>query len=250
MINETQLLATKRKFRRFYLPLGVRFKPTYGARDYFTGVISNLSCEGLGLTADDFSFIKYEYLELIVDLPGAERPVSVFGDILWKKKNGKSCAAGIKFRMKDRGMLEDAIHNICLYADIPVHDMYSSDSDYLMSSENKKTRDNKLAFSNKLGLIKQYNENRTKCRVTFRLLREDAKDPQNVAIVGDFNNWEVFESPMSRLKNGDFVVTLELHAPGDYRFKYLIDGLRWENDPYADRFVRNNYGSKDSVVIV
>jgi len=250
MINETQVLGTKRTFRRFDLPLRVKFKPTYGARDYSTGSISNLSCEGLGLTADDFNFIKYEYLELIIDLPGAERPVCLFGDILWKKQDGTRCAAGIKFRMKDRGILEDAIRNICLYADIPVHDMYSSDSDYIISPENKKTRGDNLVFSNKLGFIKQYNENRTKCRVTFRLLREDAKGPQNVAIVGDFNNWEVFESPMSRLKNGDFVVTLELNAPGDYRFKYLIDGLRWENDPYADKFVRNNYGSKDSVVIV
>lgn len=250
MINETQMLATKRKFRRFELPFGVKFKPTYGARDYFPGVISDLSCEGLGLTADDFNFIKYEYLELLIDLPGAERPVCLFGDILWKKKNGKNCAAGIKFRMKDKDMLENAMHNICLYADIPVHDMYSRDSDYIMSPENIKTRDNNLAFSNKLGLIKQYNENGTKCRVTFRLLREDAKDPQSVTIVGDFNSWEAFESPMSRLKNGDFVITLELNAPRSYRFKYLIDGLRWENDPYADRFVRNNYGTKDSVVIV
>jgi len=250
MINEMHVLATKRKYRRFDLSLGVKFKPTYGARDYFTGFISDLSCEGLGLTADDFNFIKYEYLELIIDLPGAERPVSVFGDILWKKKNGKRCAAGIKFRMKDNDMLEDAIHNICLYADIPLHDMYSRDSDYVVSPENRKNSDNNLAFSNKLGFIKQYNENRTKCKVTFRLLREDAKNSQYVTIVGDFNNWEEFESPMSRLKNGDFMITLELNAPRDYRFKYLIDGLRWENDPYADRFVRNDYGTKDSVVIV
>jgi hypothetical protein len=250
MINETHLTTTRRKFRRSDLPLEVKFKPTYGAKDYYSGVISDLSCEGLGLTADDFKFIKYEYLELIIDLPGAERPVSLFGDILWKKQNGRRCAAGIKFRMKDKGMQEDAIHNICLYTDIPVHDMYSRDSDYVMPPENKKTSDNNLALSNKLGFIKQYNKNRTKCKVTFRLLREDAKNSQSVTIVGDFNNWEAFESPMSRLKNGDFAITLELNAPREYRFKYLIDGLRWENDPYADRFVRNNYGSKDSVVIV
>ena len=65
------MLETRRKFKRFNILLGVKFKPTYGAKDYFSGISSNISCEGMALTADDFRFILYEYLELIIRLPGA-----------------------------------------------------------------------------------------------------------------------------------------------------------------------------------
>jgi hypothetical protein len=244
------LLETKRKFRRFDLPLGVKFKPTYGAKDYFTGVAANLSCEGLGLDADDFKFIMYENLELIIGLPGSEGPVSLFGDILWKRQNGKRCFAGIKFRMKDKNMQGDAIKRIFSYSNIPAHDMFSIDPDYIIYKETKKIPQKPVEASNKLGFIKQYNEDRTKCKVTFRLLREAAKNSQTVTIAGDFNNWELYKSPMTRLQNGDFVITLDLDSGNSYRFRYLIDRHRWENDLYADRFVRNKYGFKDSVVIV
>ncbi len=55
---------------------------------------------------------------------------------------------------------------------------------------------------------------------------------------------------MTRLENGDFIITIDLDSKGEYKFRYLIDGLRWEIDWYADKFVPNDLGSKDSVVIV
>lgn len=244
------MLKTKRKFRRFDLPLGVKFKPTYGAKDYFKGAASDLSCEGLGLTADDFKFIMYEYLELIIGLPGGEGPVSLFGDILWKKQNGKRCSAGIKFRMKDKGMQENALKKMFSYTNIPVQNMYSNDPDYIIHKDTQKILIKPLRLPDKLGFIKQYNADRSKCKITFRLLRETAKNSQTVTIVGDFNNWETFKSPMTRLQNGDFVITLDLDCGRSYRFRYLIDSHHWENDLYADRFVKNDHGSKDSVVVV
>lgn len=244
------MLKTKRKFRRFDLPLGVRFKPTYGAKDYFTGIASDLSCKGLGLTADDFKFIMYEYLELIIGLPGGEGTVSLFGDILWKKQNGKRCSAGIKFRMKDKSMEENVLRKIFSYTNIPVQDVYSNDPDYTFHKDTQKIFLKPLRLPDKLGFIKQYNKDRSKCKVTFRLLRETAKNSQSVTIVGDFNNWEASISPMTRLQNGDFVITLDLDCGRSYRFRYLIDSHYWENDLYADRFVKNDHGSKDSVVVV
>ncbi len=35
---------------------------------------------------------------------------------------------------------------------------------------------------------------------------------------------------MRVLKNGDFSATLSLEAGKSYRFRYLLDGKRWEND--------------------
>jgi hypothetical protein len=39
--------------------------------------------------------------------------------------------------------------------------------------------------------------------------------------------------------------------PGhDYQFRYLVDGETWLNDPAADKYVPNPFGSENSVVIV
>ena len=46
---------------------------------------------------------------------------------------------------------------------------------------------------------------------------------------------------------GDWLLTVTL-APGTYRFRYLLDGQRWENDWAADDYVDNTYGGQDSVV--
>jgi hypothetical protein len=252
------MTESKRKFKRFDLLREVKFRPTYGATEYYSGVACNLSCEGLGLDAHDFRFIMYENLDLIVDFPGNDTHVSLSGDIMWKRQDGERCLAGIKFRMKDKIMQEAAVGRIFSSANIPANHMYNNDFEYIIQHAIVKTPGLEICnpdgrpaeLPNKLGFIKQYNENGNKCKVTFRLLRERAKNTQNVTIVGDFNGWDVTKSPMTRLLDGDFVITIELDTKKEFRYRYLIDGQRWEIDWYADKFVRNNQGSKDSVVIV
>jgi hypothetical protein len=55
---------------------------------------------------------------------------------------------------------------------------------------------------------------------------------------------------MKRLKNGTFTAAVTLQPNGEYHFRYLVDGQRWENDWNADKYVPNRYGSDDSVVVV
>jgi hypothetical protein len=43
-------------------------------------------------------------------------------------------------------------------------------------------------------------------------------------------------------------VTVDLDAGRAYRFRYLLDGQRWDNDWAADAYVRNDFGGDDSVV--
>ena len=86
--------------------------------------------------------------------------------------------------------------------------------------------------------------------MTFRLPKKAAPDAQVVTIVGDFNNWNLTESQMKKLRNGDFKATLKLNRDKEYRFRYFIDGTRWENDWCADKYVPNTFGSDDSLVIV
>jgi 1,4-alpha-glucan branching enzyme len=85
-----------------------------------------------------------------------------------------------------------------------------------------------------------------KTSVTFEL------PPDIVAgkavVIGDFNGWEG-GVPMKRRRDGSFSTTLRL-GPGRYRYRYLLDDERWENDWAADAYEPNSYGSEDSVLEV
>lgn len=100
------------------------------------------------------------------------------------------------------------------------------------------------------GIKKQYLKSRPVCKVTFRLPKEAAPDARRVTIVGEFNNWNREATLLKRQKNGTWVVTLELEPGRRYRYRYLIDNSRWENDWIADRYEPNPYGCDDSVVII
>ena len=97
---------------------------------------------------------------------------------------------------------------------------------------------------------KRYVKSGSVCKVTFRLPKQAVKGAQRVNIVGDFNDWSMEANPMKPLRSGEFTLTLDLKSGREYRFRYLIDGYRWENDWNADRYDPNIYGSDDSVVAV
>jgi len=99
-------------------------------------------------------------------------------------------------------------------------------------------------------LKKQYLKSDNICKVTFRLPKEATNGAQVVTIVGDFNDWSPTKSKMKKLKNGDFTLTLSLACNREYRFRYLIDANRWENDWFAEKYVPNTFGSEDSVIAV
>jgi 1,4-alpha-glucan branching enzyme len=86
--------------------------------------------------------------------------------------------------------------------------------------------------------------------VTFVLPKEAAPEAESVCILGEFNNWVQDANPLKKQKSGNFTVTLELEAGRSYRFRYIIDGWKYENDWFADRYEPNPYGGEDSVVDV
>jgi hypothetical protein len=100
------------------------------------------------------------------------------------------------------------------------------------------------------GIKKEYAEGNTFCRITFMMPKDAAGEAKRVALLGDFNEWDKDAMPMKRLRNGNFEISLELPSNREYRFRYLIDDRRWENDRCADKYERNPYGCDDSVVIV
>ena len=100
------------------------------------------------------------------------------------------------------------------------------------------------------GIEKEYLKRKDVCKVTFRLPKVAAPGARNVSIVGDFNEWNIYASPMKKLQGGDFTITLELKPGKEYQFRYLIDDNRWENDWNADKYVKGPFGSDNSVIYV
>lgn len=84
--------------------------------------------------------------------------------------------------------------------------------------------------------------------VTFTLPAEVGA--ADVALCGDFNNWDTGPIPLIRDTDGPWQVTVPLAPGNSYRYRYLLDGERWENAWDADRYEPNPYGSDNSVIMV
>ncbi len=97
-------------------------------------------------------------------------------------------------------------------------------------------------------LSKSYSKTGKICRVTFKY--SNPEKAKKAALAGEFNNWSLQETPMKRLKNGSFSVTISLQAGDAYRFRYILDNKDWQNDEAADSYAPNEYGEDNSVVVV
>jgi len=101
-----------------------------------------------------------------------------------------------------------------------------------------------------MSLKKQYLKSKPVCKVTFTLPKKAAGASTSAHVVGDFNDWNVRANGMKKLKNGTLTATITLKRGKEYQFRYLLDGAIWENDWCADKYVRNRFGSDNSVVVV
>ena len=78
-----------------------------------------------------------------------------------------------------------------------------------------------------------------------------AQQAQQVFVAGTFNNWNPSATPMYKIADGTWHVTLEL-PPGGYEYKFVVDS-HWacepgvdENDPKlsgSPEYIPNIYGS-------
>lgn len=96
-------------------------------------------------------------------------------------------------------------------------------------------------------LKKTFTPKRTICKVTFSIPEQWAEN--SVKLVGDFNDWDEKSDKLEK-KKGKWEITMRLKPENTYRFKYLIDNEKWENDDAADKYVPNDFGSEDSVVVI
>ena len=84
--------------------------------------------------------------------------------------------------------------------------------------------------------------------VPFSLPAEVHAD--RVFLCGEFNGWSTEDVQLQRSDDGAWQAIVALEPGRAYRYRYLLDGDRWENGWQADGYVPNPYGGDDSVVVV
>ncbi len=85
-------------------------------------------------------------------------------------------------------------------------------------------------------------------RVTFEL--PSSIWAERVTLVGDFNGWDSDRDEMRQARSdGSWRITLVLPAGHEYQFRYLVNGLDWQNDWHADKYASNQFGTDNSVVV-
>jgi hypothetical protein len=77
-----------------------------------------------------------------------------------------------------------------------------------------------------------------------------APDAQSVALAGSFNGWDDSTTVFTRTsKAGVWTVTVALR-PGEYQYLFVVDGQRWIPDPAAHAQVEDEFGQRNSLLVV
>ena len=101
-----------------------------------------------------------------------------------------------------------------------------------------------------MSLKKHFDAKKHIYKVTFTLANDVANSSKRVNLVGDFNNWDIESTPMTKLKGGDYAVSIDLPEGKEYEFRYFSEGLGWLNEKEADKHVLNKYLTENSVVVL
>ena len=96
-----------------------------------------------------------------------------------------------------------------------------------------------------MSVSKKYLKSKPVCKVTFELQDLDA---ERVAVVGNFNDWDINASPLKKFKNGKYKATLDLESNNSYEFRYIADGA-YINDSEADSYKWNEYAAAENCVL-
>jgi len=77
-----------------------------------------------------------------------------------------------------------------------------------------------------------------------------APQADKVSLVGDFNDWDVAKTPMTRSgKSGLWTVAVPLSV-GRHLYAFVVDGTTWLQDPSAPIAPDDGFGHANSVKLV
>ena len=74
------------------------------------------------------------------------------------------------------------------------------------------------------------------------------EDCESLCLCGDFNNWDLTTHPVQKAPDGGWTLAMHLDSDRDYEFRYYANTGVWYDEPSADAYRPNPYGSNNSVV--
>lgn len=93
---------------------------------------------------------------------------------------------------------------------------------------------------------KTYFKTKEYCKVKFSLKPENA---ETVAIAGLNGDWKNLIT-MTKKKDGTFIAEVSLPKESQHEFKYVINENLWINEPEADKETTNEFGGRNSVIVL
>jgi serine protease AprX len=71
-----------------------------------------------------------------------------------------------------------------------------------------------------------------------------------VKLVGDFNDWSVDANPLLRCSDGLWKIAIPCQPAGKYRYKLLVNGSQWIEDPSHGLKEEDGHGGFNSVLLI
>ena len=102
-----------------------------------------------------------------------------------------------------------------------------------------------------MAINKEYQKDNKTCRVTFTLPSYFEESFEHASVVGEFNNWDANENKLVKnKKTGVHSAEILLESNKIYRFRYVVDGKTWLNDPDADELEPTPFGDSNNCIII
>lgn len=84
-------------------------------------------------------------------------------------------------------------------------------------------------------------------KIIFRYHDDSA---ESVALVSDFNDWNMSETRFTRNSDGVWIAAIDCLKSGKYRYKFCVDGKRWTEDTSHGLKEQDGFGGFHSILIV
>lgn len=92
-------------------------------------------------------------------------------------------------------------------------------------------------------------ENHERGEMRLVLISYRSQGAQSVSVVGSFNGWSPEADPMILDEDGNWRAEVRLR-PGEFQYKFVVDGNRWIRDPANPNAVDDGFGELNSVLLV
>lgn len=94
---------------------------------------------------------------------------------------------------------------------------------------------------------KRFMKSKGQYQVTFQL--PESVEAESASLVGEFNNWDPNAEKLKR-SQGVLKTTVYLDPGTEFQYLFVVNGEQWIKDDEAEKFVPNEHGGENSVVVL